>query len=159
MKTEEIEEISDDLLSVVKRDLGLPDLVTGKLERKRPMIVRDIDLNPSYWFIPVAYERSLVGFLHVSLDGEMMAYGRFASRDEEYIPISYLSEETAYGEITKSFGREYERIESSHLIHDGPPQKLTWMSVAKKDDEPFYLFWAFGEAYSRREKEIDRYLL
>jgi hypothetical protein len=159
MEPEEIEKTSDSFLSIIQADLGLPEFIIIKLERKKPMIVKNIDLNPSYWFVPLTYKDSLVGFLHLTLDGEIMAYGRFMQKDKEYIPINYLSKETAYAEITKSFGEVHNRIGCPHLIHDGPPQKLTWMSVAKKDDEPFYLFWAFGEPYSRREKEIDKYLI
>jgi len=50
----EIERIADGLLVNLRGELGLPDVIAERWRKEQPILVKDIDGNPSYWLVPVA---------------------------------------------------------------------------------------------------------
>jgi hypothetical protein len=147
-----IGEIAATLIESVRGDLGLPDLIAARAAGQNPVLVRDLDLNPSYWLVPIAVEDRLVGFLRLGLDGDLLAYGRFGQAQalDAFPPLAYLSQETAGREIRAAFGPGYQAITSPQLVHDGPVDRIAWMAIGRSlDGVEMRLFWTFGTTYQR----------
>ena len=156
----EIERIADGLLVNLRGDLGLPDVIAERGRKEQPMLVKDIDGNPSYWLVPVASGDRLVGFLRLGLEGDLLAYGRFGQGRQlcDFPPLSYLSNENAEREIYKAFGDSHEEISPPRLVHDGPVDRIAWLSKGRSvDGTKMLLFWTFGTSYSRPEGEEPEY--
>lgn len=160
MDQAEIEGVADSLLSILRGELGLPGVIAERGRREQPMLVKDLEGNPSYWLVPMALEDRLVGFLRLGLEGELLAYGRFgqARQLRDFPPLSYLSGETANREIRKAFGDSYEEISPPQLVHDGPVDRIAWLFRGRSvDGARVLLFWTFGTSYSRPEGEEPGY--
>lgn len=156
----EIETVADNLLVTLREELGLPSAIAGRERREQAILVKDLDGNPSYWLVPVASEDRLVGFLRLDLEGNLLAYGRFGQGRQscDFPPLSYLSGQVADREIHEAFGSSYEKISPPQLVHDGPVDRITWLSRGKSvDGTRMLLFWTFGTSYSRSEGEKPEY--
>lgn len=152
----EIERIADGLLTNLRGELGLPDVVAERGRREQPMLVNDMDGNPSYWLVPVVSDDRIVGFFRLGLKGELLAYGKFGQGRQvrDFPPLSYLSMVTAEREIRKVFGDSNEEISAPQLVHDGPVERIAWLCRGTSiDDTRMLLFWTFGTSYSRPETE------
>ena len=160
MEQREIESVAAGLLDTLQGELRLPGAIAERTRKEQPMLVRSLDGNPSYWLIPIASGDHLVGFLRLGLEGELLAYGRFGQGRQvhDFPPLSYLSEEAANREIRKAFSDTYEDISSPQLVHDGPVERITWLSTGRSVNRPgMLLFWTFGTSYSRPEGEEPGY--
>jgi hypothetical protein len=156
----EIERIADGLLDTLRGELGLPSVIAERGRREQPMLVKDLEGNPSYWLVPVALEDRLLGFLRLGLEGDLIAYGRFGQAQQlrDFPSLSYLSRETADTEIRQAFGDSYEEISPPQLVHDGPVDRIAWLSRGRSvDGTRALLFWTFGTSYSRPEGEEPGY--
>jgi hypothetical protein len=151
-----IEHVADEHLGSLRAELGLPRSIAEKAGRAQPMLVKDLAGDPSYWLVPIELEDRLVGFLRLGLDGAVLAYGRFGQARElrGFPALSYLSEQTADSEIREAFGDDCEEIGRPQLVHDGPVDRIAWLSRGRSaDGTRMLLFWTFGSAYSRPEGE------
>lgn len=160
MDQREIEGIADGLFDTLRGDLGLLDVIAKRGRREQPILVKDLHDNPSYWLVPVASEDRLVGFLRLGLKGELLAFGRFGQAQQlcDFPPLVYLSEETADREIRKAFSDSYEEISPPRFVHDGPVDRIAWLSRGRAvDGTRALLFWTFGTSYSRPEGEEPGY--
>jgi hypothetical protein len=160
LRQNEIEEAAARFFDSLRGELRLPDALTERTSQRTPMLVKDLDGNPSYWLVPLAGKDRVVGFLRLSLAGELLAYGRFGQGRElhDFPPFAYLSEKTARKEIEKAFGSIYQEISPPQLVHDGPVDRITWLSLGRRGDKPpALLFWTFGSSYSRAEGEQPEY--
>jgi hypothetical protein len=156
----EIQKAADNLLVTLREELGLPSTIAGRERREQAILVKDLDGNPSYWLVPVASEDLLVGFLRLDLEGKLLAYGRFGQGRQlrDFPPLSYLSGQAADREIHKAFGSSCEKISPPKLVHDGPVDRIAWLSRGKSaDGARMLLFWTFGTSYSRPEGEKPEY--
>ena len=151
-RLKEIQSTADRLLFSLRQELGLPDAIAEKVQRAAPLFVKDLAGRPSFWIIPVLTTDRLVGFLRLGLQGELLAYGRFGQGGtlSEFPPRYYLSVDRAEKEIHAAFGSQYVRIEPPQLVHDGPVDRIAWLSNATDSNgNPILLFWSFGTFYSR----------
>jgi hypothetical protein len=151
---EEIGSAADELFAVVRADLGLPSAIAERAVRVEPILVRALEGQPSYWLVPIAADDRLAGFLRLSLGGKLLAYGRFgqAQRLGDCPPLSHVSEDMADQEIHKAFAGGHEEISRPQLVHDGPVDRIAWLSRGRSaDGTNRLLFWTFGISYSRRE--------
>ncbi len=151
-----IEHVADEILGNVRGELGLPRAIAEDASKERPMLVKNLDDDPSYWLVPVALEDRLVGFLRLGLKGSLLAFGRYgqARQLREFPPLSYLSEATAEREIRRAFVDSCEEIGRPQLVHDGPVERIAWLSRGESPDGArMLLFWTFGTSYSRSEGE------
>jgi len=119
---------------------------------KKPMVVKDLDNKPSYWLVPIASKDRLIGFIRLSLEGELLAYGKFGQGQQlrDFPPLYYLSMETAYKEIRKTFKGNFKEIGDPQLVHDVAVDRFAWLvrGIAPDGTEMFF-FWTFGVSYSR----------
>lgn len=98
----------------------------------------------------------------MSLSGDLMAYGRFGQgqRLSDFPPISYISNKHAEKEMHKAFDKRFEEIDPPQLVHDGPVDRIAWVSRGKsRDGKKMLLFWTFGTSYSRPEGKKPEYSL
>jgi len=156
MDKDEIDRVASGLFENLKGELGLPDSIFKRGRRESSLLVKGLDGNPSYWLVPIASGDHLVGFIRLDLQGELLAYGRFGQGQQlrDFPPLSYLSQETADREIRKAFGDSYEEIIPPQFVHDGPIDRIAWLSGGKSaEGTKILLFWTFGTAYSRLEDE------
>jgi hypothetical protein len=147
-----IEQIADDLFRSLRTELRLPGPIAVRARREAAVIVSDLAGRPSYWLVPVASDDRLVGFLRLSLDGRLHAWGRFGQGEalEAFPPLSVLSRDDADRAIHEAFASRYSNISTPELVHDGPVDRIAWCSLAvAADGTKALLFWSFGEAYSR----------
>lgn len=152
MQQHEIEKVAVGLINTLRRELRLPSVIAQYMRKKKPIVVKDLNGSPSYWLVPLVSKDRIVGFLRLGLEGELLAYGRFGQGQQlhDFPPLSYLSEVTANKEIRKAFGDIYEKISPPQLVHDGPVDRIAWLSVGKSLNRPrALLFWIFGASYSR----------
>ena len=160
MQQNEIEEIADRFISTLRGELGLPDIIIERTRKEKPMLVKDLEGNPSYWLVPLACKDRLVGFFRLGLRGDLLAYGRFGQGKElhDFPLLSSLSEETAENEIQKAFGGICDEISSPQFVQDGPADRIAWLSIGKDMNESrILLFWTFGFSYSRPEGQEPKY--
>jgi hypothetical protein len=156
----EIEKVAEDLLASLREELGIPGAIAERARKEQPIQVKDLDDNPSYWLVPVASGNRLAAFLRLDLDGGLLAYGKFGQGRQlrDFPPLSYLSKQRAQREIHKSFGDTCKEISSPRLVHDGPVDRIAWLSEARSvDSTSMLLFWTFGTSYSRPEGQEPRY--
>lgn len=156
----EIGTVAADLFGILREELGLPGVIARHGRREQPILVKSLDDNPSYWLVPVASEDRLVGFLRLGLKGDLLAYGKFGQGRQlpDFPPLSYLSKETADREIRRAFGDSYKEISPPQLVHDGPLDRIAWLSRSRSvDDTRMLLFWTFGTSYSRPEAKKPGY--
>lgn len=146
--------IADNLLANLRNEVRLPSSISKCLRREPPLLVKNLDDNPSYWLVPFLSEDRLVGFVRISLSGGLMAYGRFGQGKQlsDFPPISQISSKNAEKEMHKAFSKAFEEISPPQLVHDGPVGRIAWLSRGKsRDGEKMLLFWTFGTFYSRPE--------
>lgn len=156
MDKNEIDRAACGFFETVKKELGLPDSILKRLRVKSSLVVNSLDGMASYWLAPLASGDRLVGFLRLDLQGQLLAYGRFGQGRQlkEFPPISYLSQETADKAIRRAFSNKYKEIIPPQLVHDGPKEKIAWLSRNEPaDDIAILLFWSFGTTYSRTESK------
>lgn len=155
MDQRRIDRVANSLFANLQGELGLPGAIAKNGRREQPILVKSLDNNPSYWLVPVASDDRLVGFLRLGLEGELLAYGRFGQGRQlgDFPRLSYLSKETADREIRKVFGDNCVEISAPQLVHDGPVDRIAWLSRGRSvDDTKMLLFWTFGTSYSRLGK-------
>jgi hypothetical protein len=160
LQQSEIEEVAARFIDTLWGELGIPDAIIKCSRKEKPILVKNLDGNSSYWLILLACKNRVVGFLRLGLEGELLAYGRFGQSQElhDFPPLSYFSEEIARKEIHKTFDRLYDEISSPQLVHDGPVDRIAWLSKGRLMNEPkVLLFWTFGTSYSRPEGQEPRY--
>ena len=147
-----IEQIADGLFTSLRTELRLPESIAVRARRETAVIVRDLAGRPSYWLVPIVSDDRLVGFLRLSLDGRLHAWGRFGQGKalEKFPPLSVLSRDDAERAIRRAFETQYADIDMPELVHDGPVDRIAWRSSAVAvDGTKAFLFWSFGETYSR----------
>ncbi len=156
MDKDKIDSAASGIFENVRGELGLPDSIAKRMRIESSMPVKGLDGKPSYWLVPIAAGDRLVGFLRLNIHGELLAYGRFGQGRQlsDFPPFSYLSPETADREIRRVFGDKYEEIIPPQFVHDGPKDRIAWLSKGKSvDGTGNLLFWSFGTTYSRLEDE------
>lgn len=147
-----IEKIADDLFTSLRTELRLPESIAVRARRETAVIVSDLAGRPSYWLVPIASDDRLVGFLRLSLDGRLHAWGRFGQGKalETFPPLGVLSRDDAERAIRKAFATQYAKISMPELVHDGPVDRIAWRSLGlAADGTKAFLFWSFGETYTR----------
>jgi hypothetical protein len=160
LQQDEIEEVAARFFNTLRGELGLPEFILENARYEKPLLVKDLDDNPSYWLVPVAYKERLVGFFRIGLEGELLAYGRFGQGQEieSFHPLSYLNEDQVKKEMLKAFGGLYDEISSPQLVHDGPPDRIAWLAIGRRRNIPDeMLFWALGYSYTRPEGQKPEY--
>ena len=153
---ENIARIVDDRLTSLRNEMGLPRSLNRHLQRKKLLIVKNLEGDPSYWLVVFLYKGRILGFFRLDLEGELVAFGTFGRGEllTDFPPTSYVSDVTAEKEIRKSFTEKFKEISSPVLVHDGPPDRIAWLSRAETEDgKRKLLFWTFGASYSRLEGE------
>lgn len=154
MEQVEIDRIAKTFFALFLEQSALPDIAARCCKLGRSILISDIEENPSYWLVPAACNQRLVGFIRLGLEGKLMAYGRFGQGPQlSDLPLlSFLSEEVAGREIRRSFGSDYGELTPPKLVHDGPVDRITWLSRGRSGDgKKVLLFWSFGTTYLRTE--------
>lgn len=151
----EVKRLASRLLPSLRAELGLPQEIYDAVKEHAPAMVSDLYGNPSYWLVPLAIENRLAGFIRLSLEGAILSYGRFGQgrKLDDLPPLSYLSKEQADRELKEAFESSHRNISPAVLVHDGPPERIAWMSTGESLEGLWtFLFWAFGFSYSRLAK-------
>ena len=151
-----VERIASRLLHSLRHELGLPRRIADALKQDSPLVVADMDCKPSYWLVPLTVGDRLAGFIRLSTEGDLLSHGRFGQGQNlvDLPPLSYLSREEADKELKANFGSGYQNMTAASLVHDGPPERIAWMSIGESaDDLRTLLFWTFGSSYSRSAHE------
>jgi hypothetical protein len=154
LSKKEIQRMAERFFTSLRKELGLPDSVAEKAKSTKPLLVKNLEGGPSFWIIPVVNRDRLVGFFRLGLGGELLSSGRYGQgeRLSEFPPHFYLSLDMAKIEIKKAFGERYVNIEPPQLVHDGPIDRIAWLSKATDTNgQHMLLFWTFGTTYSRAE--------
>lgn len=160
MNQNEIKELVKRFFDTFKGEMGLPELVIRNARSEKLLLVKNLTGNPSYWIALVTYHHRIAGFLHIGLDGKLLAYGRFGQGQDigSYYPPQYFQKKYVKNEMLKAFNSVYDIISSPQLVHDGPLERITWLAIGKRKNMPDeLLFWAFGYPYSRSERQKDEH--
>ena len=118
-----------------------------------PVLVRTIDGRPSYWLVPVERDGRAIGFMRISLAGEVEAAG-VRYRDPRRL-------ETAPALVTGIDAGEAaaraaaavpggDPVGEAIYVHDGPPGREAWMvRLRDASDAPRIVFVTPGGTYER----------
>lgn len=152
MDQENLIERIDEMLPSLWGDLELPEEIIGLAHRGAPLMVRNLEHEPSYWLVPLEAEGRLVGFLRLDAEGNLLAHGRFGQGGSlsDFPLATVMAKEAVWTEMRSVFADRFEDIGPPTLVHDGPIERIAWLSRATgRDGTPTLLFWTFGAAYSR----------
>lgn len=121
-----------------------------------PVLVRTVELEKSFWIVPVERSGQTLGHIDISSDGDIWGYAFFYSNpaDLSVCPpfatrISAEEAREVAADILKTYtGGEFS---SPVFVHDGPHNRLAWMiEVREKDKLASRVFVTPGYAYERR---------
>jgi hypothetical protein len=92
----------------------------GSATTGEPVLVHDVDGQPSYWTVPIEADGRVIGFVRVGLDGVVSASG--VPRDRRAV-VTGITEADAAAAVSSLA----EEIERPVYVHDGPPGREAWL--------------------------------
>ena len=118
-----------------------------------PVLVRTLDGRPSYWLVPVERDGRAIGFVRISLAGEVAAAG-VRYRDPRRLQAAPTlvtgidaSEAAARAEAAVAGGAS---VGEAVYVHDGPPGREAWMvRLLDASGAPRVVFVTPGGTYER----------
>lgn len=124
-----------------------------------PLIVRTVDLEHSFWIVPVNLEGKVLGQIEVDKDGKILGHSYFYhSLDYQSMcptVVTRISSEEAYLQA-ESIMKKYQNAEFSEplYVHDGARSRLAWMiEVRFRDKLESRIFVTPGYVYQRKPGE------
>jgi hypothetical protein len=118
-----------------------------------PILVRSTDGRPAYWLAPIEHAGRAIGFVRVSLAGEVAAAG-VLYRDvrragDAPALVTRLDAETALARAREAVPGS-EPIGDAVYVHDGPPGREAWMVRLRDPDRATrVVFVTPGGTYER----------
>lgn len=112
----------------------------------KPVLVRNVFGEPSYWLVPLLSEDKLVGFVRVLGDGRIAHIGTFfrdaGGRLEAPPTITGIDASEARIRAAERINRDIgEAAADPVFIHDGPVGKEAWLIEVMRDRVP--IRWIF----------------
>jgi hypothetical protein len=105
-----------------------------------PYLVRTVDLQPSYWLVPVVSNSRVLGYVEVAADGRVLGHA-YLYRSVENLDacpsvVTRLTASEASREAAPILGGYAgAQLTDPVFIHDGPRNKLAWMVEVWVEDE------------------------
>ncbi len=123
-----------------------------------PIVVRSLDGRPSYWLVPIERDGRAIGFVRISLAGEVAAAGA-RYRDPRRLEAAPrlvtgidAGEAAARAEAALPGGT---RLGDAIYVHDGPPGREAWMvRMLDPSGAPRVVFVTSGGTYERGAAEM-----
>jgi len=105
-----------------------------------PVLVRTVELEPSYWIVPTVLHDKVLGYIEVDPDGHALGHACFyqSPDDLQSCPnvVTHLNAQEAY--------QQAEEVRNTYLgaeftepvfVHDGPHNRLAWMIEIRIEGE------------------------
>jgi hypothetical protein len=98
----------------------------------RPVLVRDLTRQPSYWVVPVVFGSRACGFIRVLGSGQISAFGAFY-RDPGQLDgcpstVTGIEADEAARRARARIGPEQGEVASDPVyVHDGPAGREAWL--------------------------------
>ena len=127
---------------------------------RRPVLVRNVLKDPSYWLVPVLIQERVVGFVRVLGTGRVAAIGTFYQDPKE---IEACPSTVTGIDAAKARRRAEERIHPEQgeeasdpvFVHDGPPGREAWLIEVIKEGKPHrWIFVTPAFVYERPAGEL-----
>ncbi len=102
----------------------------------KPVLVRDLRKEPSYWLVPFIISGKAAGFARVLGDGKVAHIGAFGAGDTRKVVTGIDAPEArrvAAGRISPEKG---ETLGEPVFVHDGPIGREAWLVEALKGGRP-----------------------
>jgi hypothetical protein len=121
-----------------------------------PVLVRTIELEPSYWIVPTVLHGKILGYIEVDPDGSVLGHAYFyqSSDDLQSCPnvVTQLNAEEAYRQAeairNTYFGTEFSE---PIFVHDDSHDRLAWMIEIRIEGEVVSrVFVTPGYVYQRK---------
>lgn len=124
-----------------------------------PLLVRTVELAPSYWIVPVERPGQVLGYIDVSMDGRVLGHAYLYRRPDDLSPcpplVTRISAEEAHRQA-ESVLETYAGAECAApiFVHDGPRNRLAWMIEVRREGELVNrVFVTPGYVYQRKAGE------
>lgn len=142
---EEARNISEKQIEFLQKEDPFFELLRGAVVG-RPVLVKTVWKQPSYWLVPLSKEGKISGFVRVLLNGKVAHLGTFHEHTTDSphsrTLITGISEldasKLAANRIRKELG---ESASEPVFIHDGPIGREAWLVEITKDSKP--IRWVF----------------
>ncbi len=124
-----------------------------------PVLVRTVELDPSYWIVPVVRYGQVLGYIDVGPRGQVLGYAYLYRSPDDLSPcppvVTRLSAEEAYKQAEEILST-YPDAEFTDpvFVHDGPRNRLAWMIEVRVGGElATRVFVTPGYVYQRKPEE------
>ena len=125
-----------------------------------PILVRTVELEDSFWIVPVERPGRALGHIDIGPDGRVMGHAYLYENPDDLSvcpPLATrVSAEEAW-ELAEDLLKTYSegRFSDPVFVHDGPHNRLAWMIEIHVEDEMVSrVFVTPGYAYERRKGDI-----
>lgn len=146
----------DAALALARKEIGRPDLLGDGLfapwataSLGRPVLVRTVLKQHSYWVVPVVLQGRAAGFVRILGDGTVAAVGVFyrsldGIRDAPSTVTGLTADQARRMVAEHIRGEQGETAAAPVYVHDGPPGREAWMFEVLREGSP--VRWIFVTA-------------
>jgi hypothetical protein len=121
-----------------------------------PELVRTVELEPSYWVVPVVRQSQVLGYIEVSRHERVLGHAYFYQNPHDLSScprsVTRLSSDEAYKQaqgVLKTYSGA--KFTNPMFVHDGPHNRLAWMIEVHFGDELVSrVFVTPGYVYERK---------
>ena len=144
---------SEAAADLARRELAAQDTpgdpVTGNwssAECGKPVLVRDLEKEASYWLVPVISQGQVAGAIRVMGDGVVAAIERFRKPGQV---VTGIDAAEARERAAKRIGPD-EVLGEPLFVHDGPPGREAWLvEVLNENRVVRWIFLSASGAFER----------
>lgn len=120
----------------------------------KPLLVRTLSREPSYWIVPLMRDELPTGFIRISGNGQVIHMG-IVPRDPASLPWSRWNIGMTRQEVEQKAGEHFalqpgETLSEPVFVHDGPVGREAWLVVVSSQAVPTrWLFFTPAFVYER----------
>lgn len=122
----------------------------------KPVLVRDLRKEPSYWLVPFLVNGKVASFARVLGNGSVAHFGAFNPGDARKVVTGVDADEARKVAASRISPEKGESLAEPVFVHDGPIGREAWLVEVLKDGRPER--WIFvvspSAVYERHAGEI-----